>query len=390
MCGPMMKIIKRYPVRLRMFEGAGAWALLYPARLVLAAVYRLWLAVARGRRAGSPFSGSLESVSGRPVVVSIGNLEAGGGGKTPCALRIARGIIDLGGLPVVVSRGYGGVAGRRGPCVVPAGRELRGGSEGGFLVDEELLASSSPEAGSSARAAEVLGDEILLYRERGISVVIDPDRIRGAGLANRLFSPSHVILDDAFQNRSIRKDVEILLLDAERPYGNGRLLPAGTLRESPPATRRADAIIFTRARAPRVPREAEGYVRGTRVFFASHEPVDLLDRKGEPRPLSYLEGRECVLFSGIARPRVFEETVLSLGARPRAAFRFADHQRYARKDVHSMLLEGSGETPYVTTEKDWAKAQGLFPEGAEVLALRIEMKIEGFEELLALLASPSS
>jgi tetraacyldisaccharide-1-P 4'-kinase len=126
------------------------------------------------------------------------------------------------------------------------------------------------------------------------------------------------------------------------------------------------------------------------VFFASHEPVDLLDRRRTPRSLSYLEGRECVLFSGIARPRAFEETALSLGARPRAAFRFADHQRYARKDVHPMLLEGGAETPYVTTEKDWAKAQGLFPDVAEVLALRIEMRIEGFEELLAMLASPSS
>ncbi|HEY5133267.1 MAG TPA: tetraacyldisaccharide 4'-kinase, partial [Candidatus Krumholzibacteriaceae bacterium] len=142
----MMKIVERYPVRLRIFEGAGVWALLYPARLVFAAVYRLWLAAAGGRTAGpgvSPFSGPLESAPGRPVVVSVGNLEVGGGGKTPCALRIARGIIELGGLPVVVSRGYGGVAERRGPCVVPAGRELRGGSGGGFLIDEELLASSS-------------------------------------------------------------------------------------------------------------------------------------------------------------------------------------------------------------------------------------------------------
>ncbi|HEY5132608.1 MAG TPA: tetraacyldisaccharide 4'-kinase [Candidatus Krumholzibacteriaceae bacterium] len=388
----MMKIVERYPVRLRMFEGAGAWALLYPARLVLAAVYRLCLAATEGRTVGpgvSLFSGPFESAPGRPVVVSVGNLEVGGGGKTPCALRIARGIIELGGLPVVVSRGYGRVAERRGPCVVPAGRELRGDSGGGFLIDEELLASSSSAPDTFARAAEVLGDEILLYRERGIPVVIDPDRMRGAALASRLFAPSHIILDDAFQNRSIRKDVEILLLDAEMPYGNGRLLPAGALRESPPATRRADAVIFTRAHAPRVPREAEGYVQGKRVFFASHEPVDLLDRRRRPRPRSYLEGRECVLFSGIARPRSFEEMALSLGARPRAAFRFADHHRYTRKDVHSMLLEGSRETAYVTTEKDWAKAQGLFPGDAEVLALRIEMRIEGFEELLSLLASPS-
>jgi len=389
----MMKVVERYPLRLRMFEGAGAWALLYPVRLLLAGIYGLLIAAARRRKVSSEassFSGPLESAPGRPVVVSIGNLEVGGGGKTPCALRIARGIIELGGLPVVVSRGYGGLAERRGPCVVPAGRVLRGGMRGGFLIDEELLQSSSATSDHLARAAEVLGDEILLYRERGIPVIVDPDRSRGVTLANRLFSPSHIILDDAFQNRSVRKDVEILLLDAEMPYGNGRLLPAGTLRESPQATERADAVIFTRAHAPRVPREAEGYVRTPHVFFASHEPVDLLDRAGEPRSLSYLAGRECILFSGIARPRVFEEMALFLGTRPRAAFRFADHHRYVLNDVRSMLLEGSGTTPYVTTEKDWAKAQGLFPGETDVLALRIEMRIEGLEELLALFASPSS
>ncbi|HVO77203.1 MAG TPA: tetraacyldisaccharide 4'-kinase, partial [Candidatus Bathyarchaeia archaeon] len=314
----MMKVIERYPLRLRLLEGAGGWAALNPLKRLLAGVYRLWLAAARGRPAGrtsltrrAPRTGA----SGGALVVSIGNLEAGGSGKTPCALRIARGIVEAGGLPVVVSRGYGGAAERRAPCVVPAGRALRRGDRGGFVTDEELLASRGTDR-SPARDAEALGDEILLYRGRGIPVVVDPDRGRGAELARRLFAPTHIILDDAFQNRSIPKDVEILLLDAERPYGNGRLLPAGTLRESPAATRRADAVIFTRARTPRLPPEAEPFVGGASVFFASHEPVDLVGRGGQSMPCSGIEGRECVLFSGIARPASFEETVRSLGARP--------------------------------------------------------------------------
>jgi tetraacyldisaccharide 4'-kinase len=235
-----------------------------------------------------------------------------------------------------------------------------------------------------------LGDEILMYRSRGIPVVIDPDRGRGAELARRLFSPTHVILDDAFQNESIRKDIDILLLDAEHPFGNGHLLPLGTLREMPSAARRADIIIFTRAQSECIPMEARPYAAGKHVFFARHEANHLIDRWRRLIPLTSIAGRECVLFSGIARPVSFELAVCSLGARPRAAFRFVDHHRYSREDVQSMLREAGGDAPFVTTEKDWAKAHELFPQDTEVLALRIEMRIGDIEGLLDLVASSSS
>ncbi len=255
------------------------------------------------------------------------------------------------------------------------------------MTAEDLIGSSGGAPGGPAREAEVLGDEVLIYRDRGIPVIIDPRRSRGAALARRLFAPSHILLDDAFQNVSIAPDVDLLLLDAERPFGAGTPLPLGTLRESPRAARRADAIVFTRARERRVPAEAQRFVEGKPVFFADHAASGLIGRRGEPVPLERLAGRDCVLFSGVARPASFERTALALGALPRASFRFDDHHRYGRDDVRAMREEAGPRTAFVTTEKDRAKAIDLFPDESDVLALRVEMTIDRLDDLLDLLAS---
>lgn len=380
-----MKIVERYGLGYRILCGRGGWVALLPLRILLAGVF--WLcAAARALRGSARARGSSRaSGASGPVVVSIGNIEAGGGGKTPCAIALARGIVGRGGLAVVVTRGYGGSARRRAPCVVSPGGSPPVARGSGFTTAEELTGASRGAKGTLAREAEVLGDEVLIYRDRGIPVIIDPRRTRGVELARRLFAPSHILLDDAFQNFSVAKDVDILLLDAERPFGVGKPLPLGTLREPPRAARRADAIVFTRARERRVPAAAARAVEGKRVFFADHEPSGLVDRHGETVPPGYLAGRDCVIFSGVARPASFERAVLSLGSAPRAAFRFDDHHRYGRTDVLAMLREAGPETPFVTTEKDRPKAIDLFPAERPVLALRIEMRIDRLDELLDLL-----
>ena len=357
MCGPM-KIIERYGAGYRMLTGRGIWAALYPARLLIAGVYGLCMHVRAECTPRRERRSDREAGPKRPAIVSIGNIEAGGGGKTPCAIAIALGVAERGGLAVVVTRGYGGTAQRRAPCVVSASRGKLFARDAGFVTCEGLIGPAGTGRGTLAREAEVLGDEVLMYRDRGISTIIDPRRGRGAELARRLFSPSHIILDDAFQNFSVTKDVEILLLDAEKPFGGGKMLPLGTLREHPRAARRADIVIFTRAREKRIPEPARGWVEGKRVFFADHEPTGFVRRGGESIPLEPLAGRECVLFSGIARPTSFERTMRGLGADPRAVFRFVDHHRYVPEDIRMMLKEGGRDTLFVTTEKDWVRFNG--------------------------------
>jgi tetraacyldisaccharide 4'-kinase len=388
MCG-RMEIIERYPAAYRILSGRGKWAALRPVRWMLAELYGLWL---RARGAGAPGGRGRgrAGTAGSPLVVSIGNLEVGGGGKTPCTLLLATALAARGARPVVVTRAYRSLAERRAPCVVAASGALSSEPGEGVCTEEGLLALAPRGETRPAFEARSLGDEVLLYRSRGIPVVIDPDRGRGALLARRLFAPTHLLLDDAFQNGRVAKDVEILLLDAERPFGDGRLFPLGTLRERPSAARRADIVIFSRAREARVPMDAEPFVSSARLFFARHEPRDLLERSGRSAPLSRLAGRECVLFSGVARPASFERAAEALGARARAAFRFIDHHAYSPGDIARMLEAGGEGGAYVTTEKDWAKAAWLFPREAEVLALRVEMRIEGLEGLLDALATASS
>jgi tetraacyldisaccharide 4'-kinase len=355
-----MRIVERYPLWMKFARGAGAWRVLFPLRLLLAGLYGAG-AWAAGRAASAAGSRSMPpAASGkRPFVVSIGNIAAGGGGKTPCVVALARAIVARGGTAVVVSRGYGGAMEGRGTCV-------------------------PGPAGAAAGIARLFGDEAASYVARGIRVVTDARRRRGAALAAGLFAPTHILLDDAYQHRSIAKDLDVLLLDWERPFEDKLLVPAGRLRELPGAARRADAVIFTRAREERVPKEARRYVEGKPVFFARHEAAYLAGRRGSREPLSFAAGREAVLFSGIARPEPFEETAVALGASPRAAFRFEDHHRYRVAEIEEIARAGGPEALFITTEKDFVKAADLFPPGALVYALAIEMRISDVERLLPL------
>ena len=354
-----MRIVERYPRYLALARGEGVWRFLLPLRLALAGIYGALGAARRAAllRRRAPIG---RLVGGRrPFVVSVGNLVAGGGGKTPCVIAIAEEIRARGGAPAVVSRGYGGEMEGRGPCA----------------VDGAL---------SGAELARRFGDEIALYLSRGIPVVTDAKRRRGAELAARLFAPTHVLLDDAYQHHSLEKDLDILLLDAESPFGDGLLLPAGRLREAPGAAGRADAVIFTRAREDRVPAAAERLVAGKPVFFARHEPSHFIRRDGGREPLSSIAGRDVVLFSGIARAASFEETVAGLGAKALVSFRFEDHRRYRERDAAEIIRAGGAGAIYVTTEKDFAKVVDFFPHDAPLVALAVEMRISGLERLRAL------
>ena len=151
----------------------------------------------------------------RPVI-SVGNLAVGGAGKTPFAMLLARGLRARGLRAAVLSRGYGASA------------------EGPFFP---RLVSNGAGAILSPREA---GDEAHLLARGlpGTVVAIDPDRLRAGEMAARRFPVDVFILDDGFQHRRLRRDLDILLLDGTNPFGNGRLLPAGRLREPPSAARR--------------------------------------------------------------------------------------------------------------------------------------------------------
>ena len=155
-------------------------------------------------------------------VISFGNIVAGGSGKTPMVMHAASLLSAMGLKVVVISRGYGGTAGKK-----------------GAVVGDGTCCFLGPGAA---------GDEPwMMAGRRQFPVVVDRDRVRGGRLAVARFQPHVILLDDGFQHLRIHRDLNIVLMDASLPLGNGRLLPAGRLREPPHAVNnRADGVVYTR------------------------------------------------------------------------------------------------------------------------------------------------
>jgi tetraacyldisaccharide 4'-kinase len=298
-------------------------------------------------------------------VVCVGNLSAGGSGKTPMVAWVVRALERRGLRPGILARGYGS-RGARARVATSAG----GGS------DEALvLAELCP----------------------GVRQVEDVDRARG-GFELERAGVDVVVMDDGFQHRRLARDLDLVLIDATRPWGlpssGGRplcaLLPRGLLRESPAALRRAHAIVVTRSDqvepAELVALEAElgPLAPGAPIARAVHAPVRLRELAGgAARPLDGLAGREVDLASGLGNPEAFERTVRGLGVRVREHRRFPDHHQFAAGDLDGL---GGPERPLVVSAKDAVKLARL-GRGAASGALVLDVELEltsGEAPLLAL------
>ncbi len=378
-----MKIIERYPPELRLLRGRGICKVFRPVLWIASLVYSLWLKWVEIRATGAGTdSGAKIQVSNRdnPMVVSIGNIEVGGGGKTPCTLKLAEMLGMEGCRPVVVTRGYRGVMENHGPVAV-RGEAGQGGSSIGIHRWDPDRKEGYREY-NTAEAAGLLGDEVLIYISRGINVVVGKDRVADMELGGRIFDPTHYLLDDAFQNRKLEKDYDILLMDYRKPLGDGNLLPLGSLREMPEAVSRADSVIFTRAEGSEIPPEVKEFVEDKEIFFSEHRPYGLIINDEVREELDLLAGREVALFSGIARPGSFERLMKRLNAERTFSFRFRDHHIYVRNDIEYMISETGGKLPFVTTEKDRVKTAHLFPDEISLMGLVIDMEIREGSKLI--------
>jgi len=219
------------------------------------------------------------------------------------------------------------------------------------------------------------GDEpwLIARSVRAAVVVVGSDRIAGANAARELGSEI-VLLDDGFQHRRLARDLDVVLLDARDPFGNGRLLPAGPLREPPEALARADLILLTRSvtehPAPQIERQVRKHNGNAPLVPARHRPVGFVGgdgRKVEP-PV------RAVGFCGIGRPESFRETLLSQGIELTAFETFSDHHRYTREQMRRLAATARDTTAtLVTTEKDLARLEGLEDDARSIVALRIEV-----------------
>ncbi len=241
-------------------------------------------------------------------VVSIGNITAGGTGKTPVAIMTARMLGEAGWKAAVVSRGYARKGG--GVRVVSDGiRILLPAEESGD--EPHLIASSLP----------------------GTPVVVGKRRAEAAMLAWERFHPDVILLDDAFQHMQLRRDLDVVTLDSGSPFGTGCLLPRGLLREPPSSLARSGAVLITRFSGDIPATELERGIRcfhaGVPVFYSRHVPVNLrVFPEGDSFPLEYLRGKRVAALSNIASPESFHRTLESLGAVIVWKCPMPDHHRY--------------------------------------------------------------
>lgn len=314
-------------------------------------------------------SGILKSKKLSCPVISIGNITAGGSGKTPMTLYLAQLVMDMGYRPVVVSRGYGGRS-KESAAVVGDGRRI--------FMD-----------------ATAAGDEpYMMAQYKKFPVVVGKRRYAAGQLAIELFDPDLIILDDAFQHLALSRDYNLVLFDHDRPVGNGRMLPAGRLRETfNMAQERIHAIVFTRCpkSAPDGPGSkrildafGEGaskipfYYTRHSSFLSGYYPEGSQAKSVLPKSLKALKGRKAVLFSGISQNQSFRETVARWGIKVLSHLEFADHYRYNRADFLKIRQEAAGLAAdlILTTQKDWVKVETAFVWGKDLAVVGIQISFQ--------------
>ncbi len=293
-------------------------------------------------------------------VISVGNITLGGTGKTPFVVSLAGFLYEKGMRPAVVSRGYG-------------------------RKDESKTLIVSND-NSVLHDAATGGDEPVLIGTRlpGVPVVVGSNRYIAAQSVLQLFNAGVVILDDGFQHFKLKRDLDIVLVDATDPFGNGKMFPAGILREPIEALRRAQAVIITRSDAVSSIEELKARIRRittARIFTSFQRPLDLVDcRTSELKPLSVLRGTQVLAFSGIARPDSFTSLLKTLGAVVTGERIYPDHYEFKKSDLVTVFKKAADNrvNMIVTTEKDSVRLCTLKPDG--IWALRIELVIKEREE----------
>ncbi len=274
-------------------------------------------------------------------VISVGNLTVGGTGKTPTVIEIVRHMVALGGRPAILTRGY------------------------------------------RARSDEI-ADEVLEFNESlpNVPVVVDADRVSGAARARGEHGADCLVLDDGFQHRRLARDLDLVLIDALRPFGGEALLPAGRLREPLSSLRRADVLILTRSNQVSDARRAELVRRLNRLapgrpLVEAQVVADFVRQNDATLAAEELSGVQSLAVCGLGNPETFARLLGTLGASVAGMLSLADHQHYDERLAERIVAAAldAGVKTVVTTRKDWVKLSQVWPDGGVAL-LRLDVRTE--------------
>jgi tetraacyldisaccharide 4'-kinase len=288
-------------------------------------------------------------------VVCVGNLTTGGTGKTPLVVWLAQIVRSGGKRAAILTRGYG--------------------TRAAVLSDEPAeLSAACPE----------------------VPVIVNPDRVAGAAQAVEQHGAEVLLMDDGFQHRRLARDLDIVAVDATAPFGYGRLLPAGLLREPASGLARAQAIVLTRcdqvepASLASIERRIRHLNPTATLARAVHEPSGIRTRGGASMDLDAIADMRVFAFCGLGNPEAFFETLRRIGGILTGSRVFDDHHDYTNDCLASVLAEArsNGAQLALTTAKDWTKLAELdVGEAAPPLAcLTVRMTpVSGASALTALI-----
>jgi tetraacyldisaccharide 4'-kinase len=300
------------------------------------------------------------------IIISIGNITVGGTGKTPMTIYMAKLIKSLGYKVAIISRGYKGGAEKTGGIV----------SNGHTIFMEPEKAGDEPF--------------MMASKLKDIPVVVGQNRFEAGCLAIQEFNPDVIVLDDAFQHLNLKRDIDIVLLDCVRPFGNAHLLPRGILREPISALKRGDAFVLTRSdSAPDYIRKTfmdkiQNLASGRPVFRSFHVP-NLYKPINGKKSMSGIElqnfapgllnARRVVAFAGLARNNDFRRTVDRLKCDLIDFFEFPDHHKYTETDLQTIIQSSiNAQAKFIlTTEKDYVRISGETSWPVEVVVVGIEL-----------------
>jgi tetraacyldisaccharide 4'-kinase len=286
--------------------------------------------------------------------ISIGNITTGGTGKTPLVAYVAEILAENGEKVCILTRGYGRESSGR--VLVSDGEKV--------LVDAHTGGDEPVEL-----ARKLIGKAI---------VVADADRVAAAKWAKEKFGITSFVLDDAYQHRRAKRDLNILCIDATDPLGNNQMLPAGRLREAVINIKRADVVAITRT-------ELVPDIEVVRWIVEEANPRAELFRL-KTRIVDDPTDVACLAFCGLGNPNNFFELLRSSGYELRATTSFPDHHRYTQSDITSLESKArlNGAEILLTTAKDLVKLDGLkFELLVKVIEIRVAIDDENrFRDLV--------
>jgi len=308
--------------------------------------------------------GALSSQQLPHPVISVGNLTVGGTGKTPLVSFLAQILKKAGYQPIILTRGYKGRTPTPVLTVSDGKKILCGWEESG---DEPLLLARNLE---------------------GVPVVVSKNRYQAGRSFQRDFpDPIIYILDDGYQHLQLKRNLNILLLDATDPFGGEQLLPLGRLRESTRGLKRADAIIITRSHIPFEMEAVNQHIRKWNpwapISYFHHDVISLYDLKtGEQKSIHGVFGEKVIALAAIGNPGVFLSDLEHYQMKIQDRFIFRDHHPYTQSDLDGVLgrLTDLQAAMVITTQKDSIRLEHLNFQESQIFVLEIEAVPENLTE----------